>query len=766
MVGVVFSADQPLRLDALLHSFRARCRDADQVRLFVLYRATTSRQRSWYRQLAREHPDANLVFERDFRRDLLLLLSGAETVMFLGDTSIFARDFASVDIVQALRRLPSALGCALGLDRSATALPPGMARLLPLFKDAGPGFLQFLWTRADGHFFRPLSLSGTVFRTEDLRSLLETSNFGSLEELESRLESRTNGFVNSRPWLLCPEQAALLEVAPENLVATPPPLVSVVIPCHRQASFLADAVQSIVGQTFVDWEVVIVSDGGSDDTGAEARMLQARHHDRRIRIIDTSGAGLAEARNTGVRHSHGAYILPLDADDKIDPEMLEKALALLEAEPGLAVVYTDTALFGAASDTTLAAEYDFLKLCANNRLSYCALYRREVWEDVGGYNANLVWGGEDWDFWIGSGEHGYRARRLPGTLFFRRVKERGAVATARDCDRELRARIVANHPALYDDRSRRRAGALLAASPFPAPPGAPLVSVIVPTFNRPDRLEEALQSVMQQTLRDVEIILVNDAGIDVTHIVMRLRAEERVRCVSHSYNRGLAAARNTGLRFARGKYVAYLDDDDIYFPDHLETLANFLEGSGGAVAYTDATRARESLTGGRYVTVSRDVPYSSDWDPDRILAHNLVPVLCVMHVRSCVDRAGYFDEWLSTHEDWDYWLRLSRIFDFHHIPKTTAEFRVRDDRTSMSSARRGDFLRTAHIIIAKHRRFAACKPELQSLQRQFVRGLEREIYGRFLHRFEGNLLMRKNCLQDRWRRFVRQRMGRKVRMEL
>jgi O-antigen biosynthesis protein len=122
---------------------------------------------------------------------------------------------------------------------------------------------------------------------------------------------------------------------------------------------------------------------------------------------------------------------------------------------------------------------------------------------------------------------------------------------------------------------------------------APLVSVIVPTYNRPDMLAATLESILNQTYQRLEIIVVNDCGLEVENIAGWLNRQGNITYVRHACNRGLAAARNTGIKLARGKYLAYLDDDDLFYPDHLETLVTALEGSRFRVAYTDAHRAHQ-----------------------------------------------------------------------------------------------------------------------------------------------------------------------------
>ena len=516
------------------------------------------------------------------------------------------------------------------------------------------------------------------------------------------------------------------------------PRVSVVIPCYNQAHYLPDAVGSVVEQTMQEWELIIVNDGSSDETAAVAAALVTAHSERAIRVIDQANAGLAEARNAGVAAARGAYILPLDADDMLDPEMLEKCCEILESDPSVSIVYTDRADFGAAQRIVRAAEFDFETLLRSNHLSYCSLYRRELWEEVGGYNPNMIWGYEDWDFWISCGERGYIARRLPQALFRYRVRSESMYTQALGRHRELMARIILNHPTLYsqvevmearriwkeatnqsDARVVEASNAVWPTSAGSAAGDNPLVSVIIPTYNRPEMLETALKSVCAQSYGHLEIIVVNDAGCDVQHIVDRA-ADKRIRYLQQRTNEGLAAARNFGIREARGTYVALLDDDDIFYPKHIETALEHL-GPEAPVVYTNAVRATMERRGAGYRLVEKRVPYSIDFDRKRLLFGNISPVNCFVFDRRLALRAGLFDPSFTVMEDWEFWLRLSEIVSFKHIPLSTVQVNWRTDGTSMTAQRRADFNRNGSRIEQMYQaeRAAVPRPEADAIRRDF-----------------------------------------------
>ena len=252
----------------------------------------------------------------------------------------------------------------------------------------------------------------------------------------------------------------------------------------------------------------------------------------------------------------------------------------------------------------------------------------------------------------------------------------------------------------------------------------PLVSVIVPTYNRPEMLADCLRSILHQTYPNVEIIVVNDGGVDVKKIIDSLNRQNKITSLEHPANRGMAAARNTGIAVARGKYLAYLDDDDSYLPHHIETLVSFLENNDCKVAYTDAHRAHIKTINGRDTVQRLDVPYSIDFDSNRMLIQNYIPTLCVMHEKKCLDATGSFDEDLTVLEDWDLWIRMSRRYPFAHVKIITCEFVWRTDGKTMSSGRRKEFWRTVEIIYKKYRHLAEDNPRVRESQRAYLRNVK------------------------------------------
>jgi LmbE family N-acetylglucosaminyl deacetylase/glycosyltransferase involved in cell wall biosynthesis len=248
---------------------------------------------------------------------------------------------------------------------------------------------------------------------------------------------------------------------------------------------------------------------------------------------------------------------------------------------------------------------------------------------------------------------------------------------------------------VYSSDMIKKAGVL--ALPFQRPKcrgpdfqeAGPLVSVIIRTQNRPKRLAHALQSVVEQTYANLEVVLVNDGGVDVADVADALRGEMPVTFVSHEKILGRSTAANSGLAAAKGKYINFLDDDDVLYPHHVETLVRHLETTGNNVAYTGVSnvyfKAPPDAPGSRD---REEIVFNFDYDPDRLLFENYIPIMSVMFSRKAMAETKGFSKDLSLFEDWDFWIRMSRKFVFEHVDKVTAEYRFYSTAGMTESHRR------------------------------------------------------------------------------
>lgn len=233
----------------------------------------------------------------------------------------------------------------------------------------------------------------------------------------------------------------------------------------------------------------------------------------------------------------------------------------------------------------------------------------------------------------------------------------------------------------------------------------PLVSVIVRTKDRPELLAEALESIARSSYRRVEVVLVNDGGRPPK---MPLVFPFPIVPVEMGTNQGRAAAANAGVDAATGRYLGFLDDDDLMEPEHLETLVGLVSAPGVRVAYTDAAVGVYELGAGHgWREVERRLPYSRDFDPDILLVDNYIPFNTLLIERSLFGEVGRFDTEFDFFEDWEFLIRLATVTPFHHLPRVTAEYRhfqgsghhILGDQPRQ----REDFLRMKAAVIRLHR---------------------------------------------------------------
>lgn len=225
-------------------------------------------------------------------------------------------------------------------------------------------------------------------------------------------------------------------------------MISIVVPCYKQAHFLSETLDSVYEQTYSDWECIIVNDGSPDNTEEIAQLYCKK--DSRFRYLYKENGGISDARNVGIKNSHGEYILPLDSDDKISPQYIEKAIAYFERYPETQLVYSLADRFGEKNMEWVLEDYNYQKLLWRNMIFCSAVFRRVDFDRVGGYNINMKYGLEDWDFWLSFLNEKSVVYQIPEILFHYRYNEnsRNTNVAKYGLDESLR-QIYRNHPKIY-----------------------------------------------------------------------------------------------------------------------------------------------------------------------------------------------------------------------------------------------------------------------------------------------------------------------------
>ena len=225
------------------------------------------------------------------------------------------------------------------------------------------------------------------------------------------------------------------------------PKVSVIIPCYNQGHYLDKAVDSILNQTFQDFEIIVINDGSTDESTIE----KLRHYDRpKTTVMHTSNQGLPNARNNGIRNTDSDYLLPLDADDYMGTTFLEKAVPILDSRNDVGVVTCGMQCFGMSGKRHLPKGGGVKNFLSHNNACVASLFRRVCWKEAGGYNEDLRQGYQDWNLWIDITKRDWLVHVIPEYLYFYRRKPGSMVTKSNLIRPDLVKQIVNIHRDLFE----------------------------------------------------------------------------------------------------------------------------------------------------------------------------------------------------------------------------------------------------------------------------------------------------------------------------
>jgi len=198
------------------------------------------------------------------------------------------------------------------------------------------------------------------------------------------------------------------------------PRVSIIIPCYNHGQYIREAIDSVEKVTDKSlYEIIIVNDGSKDKYTIEMMDKLAAEG---YQVINQANQGLGRTRNNGIRLAKGDYILPLDSDNRIRPEYIYESIKILDSNPEIAMVYGDAEFFGDKSKRHVVGEFNLQNMMVENQIDACAVYRKSVWEAVGGYDEKMpIMGYEDWDMWMNMTFKHYKFHYVPEILFDYRV---------------------------------------------------------------------------------------------------------------------------------------------------------------------------------------------------------------------------------------------------------------------------------------------------------------------------------------------------------
>ena len=229
---------------------------------------------------------------------------------------------------------------------------------------------------------------------------------------------------------------------------------SVIIPCYNHGKFIDKAVNSVLNQTFQNFEIIIVNDGSTDE---ETNKILENYNRPKTKVIKIENQGPSVARNTGIQEAKGEYILPLDADDTIEPTYMEKAVKILDNDDNVGIVYCDIKLivknkfFKKVKTSCLHYKFpECLLFRTSNIFTVSSFFRKKDWTTVGGFNQNMVAGLEDYNFWLSLIELGIKVSHINEPLlnYYRTCKSRDSSMTLEE-QKNCYIQIYKNHKTMY-----------------------------------------------------------------------------------------------------------------------------------------------------------------------------------------------------------------------------------------------------------------------------------------------------------------------------
>jgi len=389
------------------------------------------------------------------------------------------------------------------------------------------------------------------------------------------------------------------------------PDTTIVIPCFNHGEYLDEAIMSVFNQTDPSFEVVVVDDGSTDQATLQA--IDALDWPR-TRVIRQENRGLPAARNVGITAGRGRFVVPLDADDVLEPGFLSVLKATLEDNPQAAYVHCNGRYFSDLDAYWITRPFNPYQLLLSNSVIGCVLLRKAAWEAVGGYDDAMVAGNEDWDLWLRLLEAGWGQVKEPQPLFrYRRAGISMSIGTLARLE-DARIELAGRHRALYASAS------LLKRDWYP------WVSVLVTS-------ESDLATLDTQDMTDVEVVGVGNVRDRLAamceHHAWKLRPDAH----GPDAHGPDATAIEAAVRRSHGKFVVAWDT--------IMSAHSGLLGAMAAALEDDQEAATAGPGSDRPVMWRRWVLLDPDADPH---GHVTVP--------GCDARSGWLSSGMAPTDGW------------------------------------------------------------------------------------------------------------------
>lgn len=477
------------------------------------------------------------------------------------------------------------------------------------------------------------------------------------------------------------------------------PLVSIVIPVYNGGNFLSEAIDSALGQTYKNIEIIVVNDGSSDD--GLTRKIALSYGDK-IRFFEKDNGGCATALNYGIAQMRGQYFSWLSHDDKYLPEKVEHQINLLgKLENKRAIIYggylvidkNSRPLYSVRPDRVLPPHKLNIPLLPLLRglIHGCSLLVPvELFREVGKFDESLP-STQDYALWFDF----FRV----SSLYF---QDRQLVLSR--VHPEQGTHKIANHNAECNDlwagflrrlsdsemtlmegspyRFLLKTAEFLETTPYSDAAtlarrmadealGKILISVVIPFYNRIEWVIDAIQSVQDQSHQNVEIILIDDGStVDTLNLERFISRDLRIKLYKQS-NAGPAVARNFGVGLAKGEYIAFLDSDDLFHKEKIATQVRYMEESEIRLSHTSYLRM--DIEGKVFGRVSSG-KFAKNVFP-QIITSCPIAMPTVM-AKSSLLKENKFPEHLHIGEDVCLWISLAAKDEWGGLDEPLSSIRI------------------------------------------------------------------------------------------
>lgn len=499
--------------------------------------------------------------------------------------------------------------------------------------------------------------------------------------------------------------------------------VSLIVTCFNRSEYLAQTINSILNQTYTNFELIIWDDASTDDSVKIAKKYQRL--DSRIKLVEQKiNQGFTKSIADAVASTEGKYLGWVDSDDLLHPQALAKTVELLDTRSSVGMVYTDRLIIDESNnslglDPRSSIPYSQGNLLLNFMTFHFRLIRREIYELAGGINTDFTTA-QDYDLCLRISEI-TKIEQIKQPLYFYR-QHSNSISSSREFEQIACTRTAINHALIrrglspsvelklklkpkfilqpqaiedksiektssvdtielhrnYERKDRSDSEAIESLDSKPVFNCSRLVSLIITVYNRQQYLAATIESILAQTFTDFELIIWDDGSTDNTLAIATNYAQRdsRIKVFSDS-NEGQGKALVKAIEQARGKYLGTVDSDDLLHPEALAKTSTVLESNSNlGMVYTDhVVIDAAGIEQGLGTRCS--IPYSKE----RLLIDFMTFHFRLMR-RDVYDALGGFDSSLSTAEDYDLCLRFSEVTQIEHLSEPLYYYRWHDNNLS------------------------------------------------------------------------------------